>query len=90
MKAWQLLERKGWCKGAAARDGRGRPTSIHSPHAVRFCLVGALLRCYYRDGEGLSMGWVSLREAIGDDFGKWNDRKQSGKPVVALLKRLDL
>ena len=43
-KARDLIEQKGWTRGAYARTAGGTPVPVHDPDACRFCSVGALIR----------------------------------------------
>ena len=88
MKAWQLLEQNGWCKGSLAVNRVGRRVGALNPDAVRFCLLGAILRCY--QGKNRAGLLNKLEGAIGPYLGHWNDHQRSAKPVVALLKRLGI
>ncbi len=45
-KARELVKR-GWCKGAAARTGKGRSTYPGDPYATKFCSVGACERALH-------------------------------------------
>jgi hypothetical protein len=47
MKAHQLLsEPEKWTQFAYARDKDGHPTQVTAPEATRFCMLGALRKCY--------------------------------------------
>lgn len=41
-----LASPKRWTKRTLARDARSRPVGSLDPEAVRYCLLGALLRVY--------------------------------------------
>lgn len=44
IKRAEVLLKTGWCRGALAKDKGGREIVPESPKAVRWCLIGALLR----------------------------------------------
>ena len=89
MKAYELLsDESKWCQGDFARDVHGEAVNSHSPEAVRWCLTGALSRCY--------MGYSDQRARIvavigGGHTTTWNDNPlRTYAEVVGLLKRLDI
>ena len=46
MKVSELLcDESKWCKGSNAVDAQGNEVYCHSADAVRWCLLGAFLRC---------------------------------------------
>jgi hypothetical protein len=50
MKVRELLsDESKWCKGPLAVDKEGRQTTPKSPTACKWCLWGAILRCYADD-----------------------------------------
>lgn len=49
MKPSELLEKYDWCQRDYARDINHCVTTIHSPNAVKFCLLGAIKKV---DKEG--------------------------------------
>jgi hypothetical protein len=89
MKAWQLLSGPDkFCKGELAQNREGENVYARSLAAVRWCLVGAIIRCYPK----------SIRDELCDRIqgnikskrlGVWNDRHGWGK-VHAVLKKLDI
>ena len=91
MKAWQLLEKeKSWTRGSVARDRHGHEVNVHDTLACRWCMFGAILRCYpENDDRYVAMVRIGLR--LPNDIGAWNDapgRKHS--EVVAKLKEADV
>ncbi len=47
MKAKDLLRNPAhWCQGEMARDESGQPCRVRSYEAMKFCLAGALAKCY--------------------------------------------
>lgn len=76
MKVRDLLCDEGkWCKGANAVDANGDVVHPLSKHACRWCLLGAIIRCY---GERPSCpgtpGNLPLKEI----------RKQLGPPTKVI------
>ena len=90
MKAWELLEQKGWCQGVFAKDREGESVLPHSPCAEQFCMLGAL-GAVYRDEEYLS-ATDCLRRTLGEtSLTAWNDDPTRTKAeVIAALKRADV
>jgi hypothetical protein len=84
--AARRLIRKGWCKGAVARAKGGDMVDAGSPRAVRWCLMGALLRV------APGAGWrqcALLHNAIGcESLAGWNDARRTKAPVLAALDRM--
>ena len=87
MKAWQWIE-KGWCRHVSAQDTMGGAVSPSSKTAVSFCLMGALARVYkgvrYRPIDKL------IQNELRGSLSQWNDAQRTARPVIALLKRLNL
>jgi hypothetical protein len=47
MKAFELIAKEeNWCKGAFAKDKEGNNVPITSPNAFKFCMLGAINKCY--------------------------------------------
>lgn len=52
MKVKDLLSTpEKWCKGDYAQDETGNPVASHDDRAARFCLLGAVNRCYAEDAR---------------------------------------
>lgn len=89
MKAWQLLEQKGWCQFLSAKDINGVHVEVTSPDASSFCLQGALRLAYgysplYEDK--MELIWKELYERPD----KWNDAPERTKQeVIDLLKKVE-
>lgn len=87
MKAYELLEQKGWTQGASAKDGNGNEVSVHSPKACSFCANGALIKCYPQDNGQYNRIFTEL----GTTISYWNDHPSRTKlEVITLLKKLDI
>ena len=87
MKAWQAIQ-KGWCRRVFARDTRGRAVSPSSKTAVSFCLMGAVARVY--EGERYLPAYDLIQNELRGSLSQWNDAQRTARPVIALLKRLNL
>jgi len=46
MKVKELLNENTWTKGWYARDAQGNDVNYSSDNAVKWCLVGAIGKCY--------------------------------------------
>lgn len=89
MKIYELLtDRRKWTRYRLAVDRRGLDIGARDKRAVRWCLVGALDRCYAgREGERIE---CLLRAALRpQSIPDWNDRA-TFRQVRALVKRLDV
>ena len=88
MKAHELLkEESNWCRQAYARDRSGRHIQPDDPEAVRWCLVGAIHRCYGYGNESLKI----LNRLGFERPAHWNDSpKRRFQEVRELLLRLDV
>ena len=91
MKAWELIEQKGWCQGATAKDGLGKEVwPVTSSNACAYCAVGAIWACYGYGYAG-SEPHNKLEENLDCLITEWNDDPQRTKAeVVAKLKELDI
>lgn len=86
--------RQGWCKYYYAKDSYGLETSIYSPNACRWCLVGAIQFVAVEDGcvSRMTQMIQVLADAAkkisytGDSLIRYNDEKcQSAGEVVHLI-----
>jgi hypothetical protein len=76
MKAKDLLtDSSRWTKWAYGRDASGRPTHPRNEDAVKFCVIGAIMRAY--QGEEFDRALRAVERAIPRRWGKrvsdWND-----------------
>lgn len=51
MELWDFLTKSNWTSEATALTKYGHPVCPYSPEAVRFNVVGALIRCYLEEGK---------------------------------------
>jgi len=95
-RVWELLEKKGWCKGWSAIDKAGQPVSADSTKAVAFCVTGGLWRVYrnmthlrnYKEERLWKV--IKARSKFGSVV-DWNDSRRMRKStVLRLLKKLDI
>lgn len=93
-----LTSRYRWCKGRMAIDSKGNKVNYNSPHASRFCLVGAINKCYI-DNNTKDVVFTKIekylnlpsRLYISGSIGKWNDKKKTTfKDVRKLIEDLDI
>lgn len=101
MKAWELLQKSGWCQGDYAKNESDSDVSPDNPNAVCYCIMGALQRCYPTPEErelhiekvvqfippSYKRYWIPDGAALV----KWNDVKGRTKTeVIELLKTADV
>lgn len=100
MKAWELV-RKGWCQGVFAMDADNNKVLSTDPFAVKWCILGAIFRCYPGCHSGTGMATAKVLEVLGvlqrenrcfiDSLSIWNDHPhRTQAEVVELLRRLDI
>lgn len=80
MTAAQLI-RRGWCRGAVARDDNGFATTPRHPKAAEWCAIGALSKAYDDEDE-----YGAARQRLIAEVGNlaaWNDRV--GQEAVASM-----
>jgi hypothetical protein len=76
MKLLQLLNTsKRWCKGYLAKTENGIPTMPNNSDAVKWCLIGAVQKCY--GDHRCENVEEKIKEAIRSEFPKitfsdWN------------------
>src|ERR1700733_6944129 len=103
MKIKDLLKTKdSWTKGAYAKDKRGRPVWIQGDSACKFCLSGAISRCYPTDKRQkqvirkivdylVKIGQGKANGHIDDSIVDWNDKKsRKFKDVRKLILKLNV
>lgn len=92
-----LLRSKGWCQGALAETQTGLAVSPRCPDAVRYCLVGALIKacCGNTAVFARAVAWLqrALQAHYGDetelhDLEKFNDTP--GRQFSEVLALYDL
>jgi hypothetical protein len=87
MKAIDYI-RKGWTRGATARDKHGHYVAILSERAVRWCTLGALNAAY---PTSLKLGRATQRlcQVIGTcSIPQWNDDpKRTKKEVLEAFRK---
>ncbi len=91
MKAYELLNSpEKWTQGAYARDKYNETISSESPAAVKWCVHGAITKCYGRagaKGEECMMRLIHQKGSVS----RWNDsRLTTWEEVRATLKELDI
>jgi len=95
MKAFELLEKYGWCQENMATDETGVGCSINDKTAANFCLIGARYRKNRRSRTTLTEDLIKVLRKLGfkssAGLSVWNDHPDRTKEeVVALLKELDI
>jgi len=106
MKAFELLEKYGWCQGRMAKNELDLTCRPVDTTAISFCAVGAILRKHSAKTFGpwetdtanlaayFDIGKAEEKlEFLGRDdcLINWNDELERTKEeVIALLKELDI
>jgi hypothetical protein len=86
---------KGWCKGVAARNARGKPIELIHSSATKFCAMGALYRVTGFDPKEGSVEnnecWVLAISSLGykhtSQLTTFNDASPSRVRVLAMFDR---
>ena len=95
MKAYQLLEKPdSWTQVFFARDKNGEDVDLDSPQACKWCLMGAINRCY-KYCETREKVTTQIFEYFNSkgifSVTKWNDApERKHEEVVGVLKELDI
>lgn len=92
MKVWQLLsDESKWTKNCYARDRNEFGANHASRTAVKWCLIGAMLRCYDSDDLQKINGRVEAHLDNQSSTSSWNDApERTFAEVHALVKELDI
>ena len=95
MKVKELLsDESKWTQGVSARTESGIPTSYHGQETAKWCLLGALAKCYGVNTDD----WDSIRARIRIRLSPdglfpvdWNDApNRTFSEVKALVEELDI
>lgn len=91
MKVKDLLNsRARWTRGKCARDKHGHGVEPLSPRACRWCLIGAIDKCYPEDNGQIFRKIVDgISPVTGECLSGWNDRV-GFEQVRDLVRRLDV
>ncbi len=96
MKAYELLSSPDkWCQGDFAKDAEGNSTKADSPAAARWCVVGALERCYDEYSFVALMNSPQIAAVLevtgGSTLSSWNDHTdRKWQEVYDALKKADV
>ena len=85
IKAAFLLEDKGWCQGAFARNAVNSPCDVRNPNAAAHCMLGAVLKIDPMPNHIVRKKlYSSLCESAGIDTGlaTFNDDPDTTKEMV--------
>jgi len=91
MKVRDLLSYKSkWTKRFYARDENGITVNWSSRKAVKFCLVGAIGRCYKSDDYFIILEAVRA-SIVEDNVATWNDLpERTFADIRAVIEALDI
>lgn len=96
MKVRKFLSELNWTKRAEAVDDNGRPCEARSNKAIKFCLSGALSRCYRHNPKRLIESVQSINTFIRtfynyDSIISWNDdEKREWADIEEIISILDI
>lgn len=83
-----------WTKGSNARAKNGAEIAARSPSAVKWCVDGALFRCFHSAHSYASAHHKLLRTLFNNNYFaivKWNDApERTHAEVLAALKACGL
>jgi hypothetical protein len=79
------LLRAGWCQGFYAKNSDNKTSYVDSPHAAKFCAMGALMHFNVSEDE-----MERIREAFLEKHGVrpavFNDEAKDVEEVIAALE----
>lgn len=85
IRARGFIER-GWSRGTYARDANGSIVPPHSPKAVCWCAVGALIAVgVHTPHPARNRLLAAIR--TGESLSTFNDRQETVEPVLAAFDR---
>ncbi len=93
MKIYELLDSPDkWTQGAFANDERGVSVGPNDKLASRWCMAGALDKCYPREGrEEAAKKLREFADEAGISIALWNDAPdRTYAEVLELCRRLDV
>ena len=83
--------KKGWCKGAGARNKNNKPVEWKSIQATKYCVVGAIFStkfATYYEQEKAHVCFFSANNIPPNVTATWNDnKKRTKKQVVAAFEK---
>jgi hypothetical protein len=97
MKIRELLtDESKWTQGAFAETETGHPVDYDDESAAKFCIVGAVRKCYGRGDEATTV-FRKVKDEVQRVHGglerlaAWNDDdRRTFAEVKALVERLDI
>ena len=75
-----------WTQGVIARDKNNKPVFINHPGAVKWCLVGAICKCYDCRNDKLIISLLYDKVGL---VGNFNDT-HTFEEVKALVEEMDI
>ena len=96
MKIWQLLDSPDkWTQGAVARDSQNKSVNWHSATAYKWCVIGAISKCYGQ-GEEHQQTYEKIQDYLASKGNYWmlvlwNDaRETTWQEIHDTCKELDV
>lgn len=93
-----LTDKSKWTQYTEARDKNNNPIYASNKEATKFCLLGAIKRCYYGDFlyPGSMIEMLSVKRRIALEIGTTridyynDDPKRTFKDIRNLIEKLDI
>lgn len=84
--------RKGWCKGALARDDHNLAVGACDTRAIMWCAAGGVLVAYGQDLQGSGLFLDRLKVILPRRYkriGSWQDSLKTPRRVIQLLEQVE-
>lgn len=90
MKVAELLSDKSkWTTNYLARDKYNSPTHFNDDAACKWCLLGAITKCYSRDLNGYNRAYLKIRDATNYNIAGFND-SSTYEEVMTVVREADI
>ncbi len=88
LKVQELLNKDNWIRGTNARDKYNNSINARSLEACKWCLWGAVIRCYEKSTFTIT---EKIEKKVGNTITGWNDDVfRIYEDVEDLIKELDI
>jgi hypothetical protein len=90
MKVAELLsDESKWTTRFLARDVNNNSCHFNEIYACKWCMLGAILKCYGRDLDGYNKAHLKIRDMTGYDIVGFND-SATYEEVMAVVRKADI